>query len=127
MKKYIWFAVLVLNLAVFSVLFSEPSFNGSTTGCAGSSCHSFKSGAVSASSQSNLNVEVTLSGVSPGEDVGGELVDQGGNVVDVIQKTSSNPFILTAPSAGDYTINAGYKKPSKEWDSVSVVIGVTDI
>jgi flagellar hook assembly protein FlgD len=127
MKTYILFVVLLLNLVIFSVLFSEPSFNESAPGCAGSGCHSFTAGVVSANSQSNLEVEVTLSGVSQGEKVGGELVDAGGNVVDVIQNTSSNPFILTAPSAGDYTVNAGYKKPQKEWDSVSVAIGVTDI
>jgi flagellar hook assembly protein FlgD len=127
MKKSILFAILIFNLAVFSVLFSEPDFNGSTAGCADGSCHSFKAGVVSANSQSNLQVEITLSGVSQGEKVGGELVDQNGAVVDVIQKTSSNPFTLTAPSAGEYLVNAGYKKPSREWDSVSVVIGVTDI
>ncbi len=127
MKKYILFAILILNLAVFSVLFSEPSFNGSTAGCAGGNCHSFKAGIVSAITQSNLQVEVTVSGVSPGKKVGGELVDGGGTVVDVIQNTSSNPFILTAPSAGNYRINAGYKEPDKDWDSVSVALGVTDI
>lgn len=127
MKKYILFAILVLIFAIFSVLFSEPSFNGTTAGCAGGNCHSFKAGVVSAMAQSNLQIEITVSGVSPGKKVGGELVDGSGNVVDVIQNTSSNPFILTAPSAGNYRINAGYKEPDEEWDSVSVAIGVTDI
>jgi flagellar hook assembly protein FlgD len=34
---------------------------------------------------------------------------------------------LTAPSAATYLVNAGSKKPSKDWDSVSVTLTVTDI
>jgi hypothetical protein len=75
----------------------------------------------------NLEVEVTLTGVDPGEKVGSELVDGSGNVVDVINTTDQNPFILTAPNTGNYIVNAGYKKPSRNWDSTLVNLNVTDI
>jgi hypothetical protein len=66
----------------------------------------------------SLQVEVTITGNTG--NVAGELVDGGGNVVDVINTTSNNPFILTAPSEGTYLVNAGYKNPSRRWDSTHV-------
>jgi len=44
--------------------------------------------------------------------------------VDVINSTTSNPFILTAPTSGVYLINAGYKNPSRRWDSTTVTLTV---
>ena len=67
-----------------------------------------------------------MSGTS--SNVAGELVDQSGNVVAVINSTTNNPFILTAPSEGTYLVNAGYKDPDpRAWDSVSVVISLTGV
>lgn len=57
----------------------------------------------------------------------GELVNRSGTVVDVVNPTTSNSFILTAPNSGKYLVNAGYKMPSRNWDSVSVDIDVTSI
>jgi len=123
MKKIFYFFVLILIFFPLTpLLLSEPSFNGSNPGCSGSGCHTFNDGTVSATILNNFQVQVTVSGTS--SKVGGELVDDNGIVVAVINSTSTNPFILTVPSAGSYTVNAGYKNPSKRWDSTSVVISV---
>lgn len=123
MKNKIYFFVLFLStFALTPLLLSEPSFNGSAPGCSGSGCHSFNDGSVSAAILNNFQVEVTVSGTS--SKVGGELVDTQGTVVAVINSTIANPFILTAPSAGSYIVNAGYDNPAKRWDSASVVISV---
>ena len=127
MKRIIGFSTAFFILIIFTLLYSEPSFNGNTPGCAGGGCHSFNSGLVEAMEQGELQIEVSLPGLSQGEKVGGELVDSEGNVVDVIQSTTSNPFILTAPGAGKYLVNAGNKEPSRDWDSVSVNINVSAI
>ena len=74
---------------------------------------------------SNFQVRVTLTGTT--SKVGGELVNSSGVVVDVINSTSDNPFILTAPAAGTYTVNAGFKNPSLSWESTSAVINVTGV
>jgi flagellar hook assembly protein FlgD len=116
-----------LSILIFSALQSEPSFNGPTPGCDGSGCHSFQDNDVTAVPIGNLEVEVNLSGVQSGEKVAGELVDINGTVVDVTNPTNSNPFILTAPGAGKYTVNAGYKKPSRDWDSTMVDITITSL
>jgi len=124
MKNIIYFFVLLLiTPPLTSQLLSEPSFNGSTPGCSGSGCHSFSDGDVSATILNNFQVQVTVTGTS--SKVGGELVDENGNVVSVLNSTSSNPFILTAPSAGYFTVYAGYKTPSESWDSTSIVLSVT--
>jgi len=129
MKKIIGFSTILFILIIFTFLYSEPSFNGDTPGCSGSgsSCHSFNAGLVNAVPQGDLQVEVSLPSLSQGDKVGGELVDSDGNVVDVIQSTTSNPFILSAPSAGTYLVNAGSKEPSRNWDSVSVSLTVSAI
>lgn len=118
-------ATAVVVSVFYSNVISEPSFNGSGPGCAGSGCHSFTDGLVTAVALNNTDIEVTVSGTS--NKVGGELVDLNGTVVDVINSTDSNPFILTAPQAGEYIINAGFKKPSRDWDSAMVAINITGI
>jgi len=123
--------ITILILAVFTSLFlitftnSQPDFNGTSPGCGGSGCHTSEAGIVTAEVLDNFQVRITLTGTT--NDVAGELVDAGGNVVAVNNKTSSNPFILTAPSAGTYTVNAGFKSPSRKWGSTSAVINVTGI
>ncbi|MDH4071086.1 MAG: T9SS type A sorting domain-containing protein [Ignavibacteria bacterium] len=112
-----------LSLLLFSALQSRPTFNGTTPGCAAAGCHTLQEGAVSVVALGGLDVEVTLSGVSSGGNVAGELVDMTGTVVDVVDNSGTNPFILTAPEPGEYTVNAGYKEPSRTWDSSLVVIG----
>ena len=110
-------ALLALLLTPF--LHSEPGFN-SGPGCSGSGCHSFQDNSVSVVPLSNLQVQVTLTGNSG--NVAGELVNSSGTVVAVINSTSNNPFVLTAPSEGTYLINAGYKNPSRRWDSTHVTL-----
>jgi hypothetical protein len=127
MKKIVGFSTILFILIIFTFLYSEPSFNGNSPGCAGGGCHSFKAGLVNAIPQGDLQVEVSLPSVSQGDKVGGELVDGDGNVVDVTQSTNNNPFILTAPSAGTYLVYAGNKEPSRDWDSVSVNLTVSAI
>lgn len=125
MKIKFFFIVAVVALFVFTFTQSQPSFNGTTPGCGGSGCHTSQSGIVSAEVLSNMQVRITLSGTT--SNVAGELVDAGGNVVAVNNGTSSNPFTLTAPSAGTYTVNAGYKNPSRDWGTTSAVVNVTGV
>jgi hypothetical protein len=118
--------ISVLMTIFFSPLhFSEPGFNGSTPGCGAAGCHEQQSGIVSVVAN-GLDVEITISGTN--NKVGGELVDQSGNVIAFKNSTSNNPFTLTAPSEGTYLVNAGYKKPNpRAWDSASVVISLTGV
>ena len=116
---------IVITLAFLSLTRSEPGFNGTSPGCGGSGCHNVQTEIVSAEVLSNFQVRVTLTGTT--SKVGGELVNSSGVVVDVINSTSDNPFILTAPSAGTYTVNAGFKNPSLSWESTSAVINVTGV
>jgi hypothetical protein len=122
MKAVFVLIVFVVTLVITTLNFAEPSFNGTNPGCSGSGCHSFLNGDVSFTLIDPLNIEVTVSGTS--SRVGGELVDNNGNVVAVINSTNSNPFILTAPSAGNYLINAGYDSPQRRWDSAAVTLVV---
>lgn len=125
MKVKLTLLTVLITILIFSFTKSQPDFNGTAPGCGGSGCHTSKAGIVTAEVLSNFQVRVTVSGTT--SNVAGELVDNGGNVVAVINKTSSNPFVLTAPSAGTYTVNAGYKNPSREWGSTSAVITVTGV
>jgi hypothetical protein len=127
MKKIIGFSTLFFILIIISFLYSEPSFNDDTPGCEGGGCHDLSLGIISNTQQEELQIAVTLNNVSQGDKLAGELVDMDGNVVDVIQSTTNNPFTLTASTAGTYLIYAGYKKPSRDWDSVSVTLTVSDI
>jgi hypothetical protein len=117
--------VIMISLLVFSFTNSQPSFNGNSPGCAGSGCHTLQSGIVTAEVLDNLQVRITVTGTT--SNVAGELVDAGGNVVAVNNLTSSNPFILTAPSTGTYTVNAGFKSPSRLYGTTSVVVNVTGV
>jgi hypothetical protein len=123
MKINLILLTIALTFLVIPLLLSEPAFNGPGPGCGeGGGCHTFADGNVSVTILDSVNIEVTLSGVDPGENVAGELVDDTGTVVDVIQQTGSNPFILTAPGDGNYVVNAGYKQPSRRWDSSLVIL-----
>jgi hypothetical protein len=127
MKRIIAFFTTLFILIIITLLYSEPSFNENDPGCSGGGCHSFNAGLVNITEQGELQIEVSLPTVSQGDKVGGELVASDGNVVDVVQSTTSNPFMLTAPSAGRYLVNAGSKKPSRDWDSVSFNLNVSAI
>jgi hypothetical protein len=119
------FVLITIGLSIIAVslLISEPAYNGSSPGCGGGGCHSIQDGDVSVTVLDNLQVEVTVSGTN--SRVGGELIDVNGTVVDVIEQTSTNPFILSAPFEGTYVVNAGYKSPSKRWDSSLVILSGT--
>lgn len=106
-------------------LYSKPSFNGGS-GCSGGGCHSYSQNSVSLTDLGNLQVEITVNGVQSGARVAGELINSSGSVVAYINQTSSNPFTLTAPSAGNYTINAGYKTPSLSYGTASLDIGTSN-
>lgn len=125
MRVTFWF-LLIVGLLVFSASAYKPSFNGSTPGCSGSGCHTLLDGVTTATTN-GLSVEVTVNGVTPGKKVAGELVDAGGTVVDVIDKTGNNPFTLTAPQEGVYRVNAGFKDPQRHWDSTLVNITLTGV
>ncbi len=116
----------VLIIAAFmSSLSSQPSFNGATAGCAGGGCHTSQTGIVSASSGGGLQVQITVTGTT--SSVAGELVDSTGTVVAVNNSTGNNPFTLTAPGAGRYTVNAGYKNPSREWGTTQFDVVLTGV
>jgi hypothetical protein len=117
-KQYLLLTVLII-LSLPFYLSSEPGYN-SGPGCSGSGCHTFQDNSVTVVQLSNLQVQITLTSTTA--KVGGELVNSSGTVVAFINSTSSNPFILTAPSEGTYLINAGYKSPSKKWDSTHVTL-----
>lgn len=124
-KTFFVFLTVIISLGIIGLIKSEPGFNGSTPGCGGSGCHTTQSGSVTTEVLSNFQVRVTVSGTT--SKVGGELVDANGTVVASINSTSSNPFILTASTAGTYTVNAGFKSPSRKWGSASAVITVTGV
>lgn len=126
MKQMIWIFGVVILIATSAYLM-EPSFNGSTPGCDGSGCHSLSEGVVSALPTGNLQIQIQVHGVPAGEKVAGEIVDASGSVVDFVNKTSSNPFTLTAPAAGVYRVNAGFKNPSRKWDSTMVNLTTTGL
>ena len=124
MKYTILLVTIAIVIFSIPVHFSEPSFNGTNPGCNGSGCHTLEDGLVSAS-VIDLQVAITLNGTT--SSVAGELVDANGTVVAVNNSTGNNPFTLTAPAPGIYTVNAGFKNPNRRWDSVMVDISVTDI
>ncbi|RMI00298.1 MAG: T9SS C-terminal target domain-containing protein [Calditrichaeota bacterium] len=129
LRVSIWVTVVsALVFLAYSLVVSKPSFNGPAPGCGPSNgCHAPESGIFSVTQISPLEVEVHVTGVQAGKKVGGELVDSNGNVVDFIDATANNPFILTAPQSGEYTINAGYKKPALKWDSQTINLTPTGI
>lgn len=114
-------------LMLSSIAFVKPSFNGATPGCGGGNCHDLQTGIVSLTPLTNLQIQVTVSGVQSGEKVAGELVDGSNNVVDVIDQTTTNPFVLTAPQVGTYTVNAGFKQPSREFGTANISLTPTGI
>jgi hypothetical protein len=124
--KYILLLLTVgIILLIIPMNISQPSYNDPDPGCNGSGCHTLEDGLVSAS-VTDLQVTITVSGTT--SDVAGELVDANGTVVDFNNLTSDNPFTLTAPGPGTFTVNAGFKNPNpRRWDSVMVNISVTDI
>jgi hypothetical protein len=124
MKYTILLIAIAIVIFTIPINFSEPGFNGTSPGCDGSNCHALEDGLVSAS-VTGLDVAITVNTTSS---VAGELVDANGTVVAVNNSTGNNPFTLTAPSPGTYTVNAGFKSPSpRRWDSVMVNISITDV
>ena len=124
MKFVMLLTMIFVSLVLISLTNSEPGFNGTTPGCGGSKCHASQTGIVTSEVLNNFEVRITVTGTSSKV---GELVNAAGNAVAVINSTSNKPFILTAPSSGTYTINAGYKDPSLEWGNTSAVINVTGV
>jgi hypothetical protein len=125
MKYTILLIAIAIVLFSIPIHFSEPSFNGTNPGCDGSGCHTLEDGVVTASA-TGLEVEITVNGTT--SSVGGELVDASGTVVAVNNSTNNNPFTLSAPAPGIYTVNAGFKNPNpRRWDSVVVNVSITDL
>jgi len=120
MSKVNLLLTVIISIFLVHHINAEPGFNGSSPGCSGSGCHSFQDNMVNVVPLSNFQVQITITGTT--SNVGGELVDENGTVVAAINSSSSNPFILTAPSEGAYLINAGFKSPTpRRWDSTHVV------
>jgi len=125
MKYTILLIAIAIVIFTIPIHFSEPSFNGTNPGCDGSGCHTLEDGLVTATA-SGLDVEITVNGTT--SSVGGELVDATGTVVAVNNSTGNNPFTLSAPAPGVYTVNAGFKNPNpRRWDSVVVNVNITDL
>ena len=119
------FGVAMLVLTSMSTLRSNPSFNGTTAGCSGGGCHSRQTGIVTAVALGGLQVRITLSGTT--SRVAGDLTNSSGAVVAFNNQTTSNPFTLTAPSAGSYVVYAGFNSPNRRWDSVRVNVTTTGV
>lgn len=126
-RKVLATAVLlgIVVLSFLSSISSQPSFNGNTPGCGVSGCHTLQDGILSVAVINNTQVQITLSGTTAS--VAGELVDSTGTVVAVNNSTGNNPFILDAPGEGRYRVNAGYKDPSRVWDSTVITIALTAV
>ena len=121
--KFAFTVLTFMGSLVFSpYYFANPNFNGSTPGCGGSGCHSVQAGIVTLTQLGNNQVRVSVSGTS--SRVAGELVDVNGSVVAVNNSTNTNPFILTAPAPGNYTVNAGFKNPNLRWASAQIDLTV---
>lgn len=114
--------MIFLTILFVRELSTQPSFNGATPGCGGGSCHTFSHGILSVKAE-NLNVTITLTGTT--SRVAGELVDETGTVVATNNSSTTNPFTLTAPKAGVYLVDAGFRSPSRQWDSLRVTLGTT--
>lgn len=125
MKLTIVVFVLAILLLAYNIHYSQPGFNGTAPGCSGNGCHTLVAGIVTAQALDNLQVQISVSGTS--SSVAGELVDANGNVVAVENSTGNNPFTLTAPSAGTYIVNAGFKNPSRDWGTTTIDVGLTDV
>jgi len=123
MKYTILLLLIGILLLVIPENISKPSMNGTDPGCSGGGCHTFQDAMVSVS-VNDLAIQITVSGTTG--KVAGELVDGAGTVVAFNNGTSTNPFTLTAPGPGNYTVNAGHASPLR-WDSVSVNFTVTDV
>ena len=124
MKKIL--LLFVSGIFLFSFINIVPK-NNTAPGCSGRGCHLFESNLVTVVPLNNLQFQVTVNGVKAGKKVGGELVDIQGKVVDFVGKTKTNPFILSAPRSGEYTINAGFEKLTLKWDSVKVNLAATNL
>jgi len=123
MKYTILLFLIGILLLVIPENISKPSMNGTDPGCSGGGCHTFQDAMVSVS-VNDLAIQITVSGTTG--KVAGELVDGAGTVVASNNGTNTNPFTLTAPGPGNYTVNAGHASPLR-WDSTSVNITVTDV
>ncbi len=123
MKYTILLLLVGVVLLIVPLNNSRPSFNGTNPGCDGGGCHTFQDGILSVS-VNDLEVQITLTGSSG--PFAGELVDASGMVVTFNDVTNSNPFTLTAPGPGNYTVNAGFSGPLR-WDSSAITITLTDI
>jgi hypothetical protein len=119
MRSAIVIYILFILLAILAT-YVNPSVTIATPGCAGGNCHDLQTGIVSLTPLANLQIQVSVSGVQSGEKVAGELVNGNNSVVDVIDQTTSNPFILTAPQFGTYTVHAGFKEPSKAYGTAKI-------
>lgn len=117
-------SIFIFFLIILSAK-SEPDFNGTSTGCEAGGCHNSEADLITSEILDNFQVKVTVNGTI--SEVGGELVNSSGVVVDVIESTSDNPFILIAPSNGIYTVYAGFANPAKKWDSTTAVINLTGV
>ena len=122
--RYLWIYTFIISISIFSVLVSDPGKNGSNPGCSGSNCHSYKAGGISVTTD-GLQAQITMANVTSGERVAGELVNSSRTVVNVANASKTNPFTLTASEPGTYVIYAGYKSPSRQWDSVLVDLNLT--
>jgi hypothetical protein len=123
MKYTLLLFFIGIILLVIPENISKPSMNGTDPGCSGGGCHTFQDAMVSVA-VTDFTVQITVSGTSG--KVAGELVDENGTVVAFNNGTNTNPFTLTAPGPGNYTINAGHASPLR-WDSSSVNILITDV
>jgi hypothetical protein len=116
MKIKLFMIFLMISFIIIAAS-NSPSHRNSPPGCDGRGCHAQQGGMIELQPLDNLQIQVNVRGVKTGKLVGGELVNQQNRIVDFVNETRQNPFILTAPAFGEYTINVGFKHPAMKWTS----------
>lgn len=129
-------AAIGLSTMLSSSFFHLPSWNDKdgkvNPGCRfchdyGRNNHVYTKNTVSVKIRDDKKIEVTCIGVRTGKKVAGELVNDSGRVVDVIESTTQNPFLLQADKPGKYIVYSGYGNPAITWDSTIVIFPTASV
>lgn len=114
--------VLLIGVLGSSFLNDTENYKSNESGCAGSACHSMKSGLVTVKSHENLQVRLTPGKFLAGKKISAQLIDQNGRIVDFQNITRSGKLRLNAQEPGKYRVYVGYETDKPYWDSLNVEI-----
>jgi hypothetical protein len=110
-----------------SSFFNKSKNSLAKPGCDGKGCHTKGRGFVEISHLDNLQILVKVKGLSRGSKIGGELLDINDKIVDFVDETEENPFILAAPDYGRYKVHVAFDKPARKWVTQDIQIRPTAI